>query len=315
MREMTASLPNTEDKSFEGVSILMTMLGLTGAIGMSGFLFTLLKLPSRALQQGTIVLLLLATVMLVIRSVLHARAGVHGMRETDQRSTVEMINQYANFAVIAAFVFGAVLFMLFIQSSGRGMPFLPVLTMVAALTWMLLLWPMAVRKYVSERQFTDLMNSDSKHTRAVDGGLTVLGWFLLGHAMLSASMMLPSLFGQAGRGFGMLTGGTVSGTSQFFGLVVVGLEIAAARELIMMGSLRRLLGIVYGVAGAGIALYNMSDLWKVFSSDRNLMRMLEGGSTIMFAMVAVALVIPAVTVVAVTRSLAPTATARFVSKP
>ncbi len=302
-------LPNTEDKSFEGLSIIMTMFGASGVLGMGGLLFTMLKLPSRELQQGPVMLLLLGCVLLFIRSVLHVRAGIRGVRETDQRSTVELINQYANFGIIAALVFGAVLFMLFVQTAGRRMPMLPVLSLVGSISWVLLLWPFAVRRYVSERQFTDLMADNTTHMRAVDGGLSVLGWFLLGNAALGLSMLAPELIGSgSGKGFAMFAAN--NGSSTWMAVLIVGLQIAAARELITMGPLRRTLGSVYGAVAVAVQLYNIGPMWKAFSNV-GMRGLLDGGSTMMFTMVAVGLVIPVVTVLVVNRALTPTATARF----
>ncbi len=306
---LTDRLPNTEDKSFEGLSIIMTMFGASGVLGMGGLLFTMLKLPSRELQQGPIMLLLLGCVLLFIRSVLHVRAGVRGVRETDQRSTVELINQYANFGIIAALVFGAVLFMLFVQTGGRRMPMLPVLSMVGSVSWVLLLWPLAVRRYVSERQFTDLMADNTTHVRAVDGGLSVLGWFLLGNAALGLSMLAPELLG-SGRGKGFALFAANAGASTWMAVVVVALQIAAARELITMGPQRRTLASVYGAAAVAVQLYNIGPMWKAFTHV-GMRGLLDGGSTMMFTMVAVGVVIPVVTLLVVNRTLTPTATARF----
>jgi hypothetical protein len=51
-------------------------------------------------------------------------------------------------------------------------------------------------------------------------------------------------------------------------------------------------------------------MWKAFSNV-GMRGLLDGGSTMMFTMVAVGLVIPVVTVLVVNRALTPTATARF----
>ncbi len=311
-RDLTERLPNTEDKSFEGVSIILTIFGATGVLGMGGLLFTMLKMPSRQLQQGPVMLLMLGLVLLFIRSVLHVRAGLRGVRETDQRGTVEMINQYANFGVIAALVFGAVMFMLLVQAGGRRMPMLPVLTMVAAVTWVLLLWPMAVRKYVSERQFTDLMADSTSHVRAVDGGLSVLGWFLLGNAMLAASMLAPSLFSN-GQGLGgpLQMFGGATGTATWMSLLVIVLQITAAHELITASVRGRVVASAFAVVAIAVQLYNIGPIWRTLTQGGGMRQMLDGGSTIMFTMIAVGLVVPVVTAIMANRNLTPTAKARF----
>lgn len=312
LRDLTERLPNTEDKSFEGLSIILTIFGATGVLGMGGMLFTMLKMPSRELQQGPVMLLMLGLILLFIRSVLHLRAGLRGVRETDQRSTVELINQYANFGVIAALVFGAVMFMLMVQVGGRRLPMLPVLTMVGAITWVLLLWPMAVRKYVSERQFTDLMADSSTHVRAVDGGLSVLGWFLLGNAVLAASMLAPSLF-TSGRSLGgplQLFGGS-TGTATWMSLLIIALQVTAAHELITASANRRAVASVYAAVAVAVQLYNIGPIWRALTHGGGMRRMLDGGSTIMLTMIAIGLVVPVVTAIMANRDLTPTAKARF----
>ena len=58
-RRFKDELPLTEDKGFEGASILMTVLGLCGLIGVGTVLIVMLKMPARELQQGPGVLLVL----------------------------------------------------------------------------------------------------------------------------------------------------------------------------------------------------------------------------------------------------------------
>ena len=92
-----------------------------------------------------------------------------------------------------------------------------------------------------------------------------------------------------------------NGTETWMSILVIALQLAAARELITMGPLRRTLGSVYGAVAAAIQLYNIGPMWKTFSKV-GMRGMLEGGSTLMFTMVAVGLVIPVVTVLVVNRA-------------
>ena len=58
------------------------------------------------------------------------------------------------------------------------------LAIVCGLCWMLMAWPLIVRRFFSDRQFADLLAGDDApvHRRAPDAGLTWLGWLLIAHA-------------------------------------------------------------------------------------------------------------------------------------
>ena len=65
----------------------------------------------------------------------------------------------------------------------------------AASCWMLLAWPLIVRRFFSDRQFADLLAGDHApvHRRAPDAGLTWLGWLLIAQAAMTASFLIPQL--------------------------------------------------------------------------------------------------------------------------
>ena len=100
-RRFTGELPVAEDKGFEAASILMTVLGTCGVLGTGAVLLMMLDMGGRMLTQGPGVLIMLATVLLVIRSGLHVQAGLSGLRETSVDRAVERANRYANFGVIS----------------------------------------------------------------------------------------------------------------------------------------------------------------------------------------------------------------------
>ncbi|HEY1546288.1 MAG TPA: hypothetical protein VGG28_00640, partial [Kofleriaceae bacterium] len=185
-----ADLPTTEDKGFEGASILMAMFGLTAATATGIVLWVMFQLPGNQLQHGTNVLMLLAIAMLFARAVMHAHAGISGLRTTSLDHAVEHANRYANFGVITAFCAGGAL-LLFAMAG--GMPFIG-LAVVCGACWLLLAWPMIVRRFFADRQFADLLAGGAAplHRRAPDAGLTWLGWFLFAAAAWNASFLLPN---------------------------------------------------------------------------------------------------------------------------
>ncbi|MDQ3366866.1 MAG: hypothetical protein M3680_15695 [Myxococcota bacterium] len=70
------------------------------------------------------------------------------------------------------------------------------LASVAAVGWMLMAWPLIVRRFFGDRHFADLASDTAAvHRRAPDAGLTTLGWLLAGHAAVQAMFVIPELVG------------------------------------------------------------------------------------------------------------------------
>jgi len=306
-------VPISEDKGFEGASILMTVLGLCGVVGGGTILVVLLDLPGRELQKGAGVLLVLTVAMLVVRSIIHVRAGVSGLRETNIDRSVELANRYANFGVISSFCAGGAL-LLFVMSSAVNVTGM---VWITGLVWMLMTWPLIVRRFFSDRQFVDLLAGDEApvHRRAPDAGLTALGWLLIAYAALSASFTLPALFfGDEARDFGMLAlfGATDSVRSVWWNVGVIVLQAWAGYELIRMSPQSRIIASVFGVVGAGVAIYMNLPLIQQFKHLQGFMSLTTALS---IGPLALALIMPVATLVLVNRKIAPTARARFRQKP
>jgi hypothetical protein len=307
-------VPISEDKGFEGASILMTVLGLCGVIGTGMLLFVMLELPGSELQKGPGVLLVLTVAMLVVRSIIHVQAGVSGLRETNIDRSVELANRYANFGVISSFCAGGGLLLLVMASS------VDVIGMVTitGVVWLLMTWPLVLRRFFSDRQFVDLLAGDEApvHRRAPDAGLTALGWLLLALAALSASFTLPSLlFSDAMRDFGALAmfGGAGEGVrSVWWNVGEIVLQAWAGYELIRMSPQSRTIASVFGVVGAAVAIYMN---WPMVQMLEHMHGMMSPLSAVAMGPLALALIIPVATLVLVNRKIAPTARARFRQKP
>lgn len=309
--QLPSQLPVTNDKGFEGLAIYMTMLGGVGAIAMGTYFLLMFSAPSRVLQQGPVVMLLLGFAMLLVRSLMHVRAGLRGLRETDMQSTVEAMNQYANFGVISAVVFAAIVFILF-KDGLRGSGALIVFAMVGGIGYLLALWPRIVRQYITERQFAALMSAgghEPDHRRAVDGGLSNLGWLLFGISGIGASTLVMTLLmpgaGRTARDpmFSMFAAGDTS-----LPLMVgsVAINLVAAVGLLSMAPWHKVAATVYGVGASLLGAYNLlpllknNDGWRaIFGSN--------GASSFSFGILAANLVVPVVTLLLVHRSLTPSA--------
>jgi len=321
-RKFKDELPLTEDKGFEGASILMAVLGLCGLIGVGTALILMFQMPGKALQSGTNVLLILSLMLLVVRSILHVQAGLSGLRETSVDHSVELANRYANFGVISSFCMGGAL-LLFVMSSALSVAGLAI---VSGLVWMLLAWPLIIRRFFSDRQFADLLAGDHApvHRRSPDAGLTWLGWLLIAQATLTASFVIPQLImgidNGGGGGYGHHRGGELEDMFSIFGSVgvrsiwwsigLIGLQAWSGFELVRMSPQARMIASIFGVAGIAITIYINLPLLEALKHGGGAV----GMNAIAFAPLAIALVIPVATLLLVNRKIAPTAQARFRAK-
>jgi len=302
-------IPVPEDKGFEGVAILMVVLGAIGLLCSGTVLIVMLEADDILMRHGHGVPMIGATLMLVIRSGLHVHAGLTGLRETSLERAAELANRYANFGVITSFCVGAALLITMFRVA-----FHPVaIAFLAGVCWMLLAWPLIIRRFFSERQFADLLAGDKAeaHRRAPDAGLTSLGWLLFAYSIYGATMLLPQLV--AGQGEGLMSElfsspGETS-LSVWLGAGVLVLQAWAGLELIRMSASSKVIATVYALAAAAIAIYTtlpvLDALDELFAMSGGPLGMLS------FVPLGVSLVLPVVTLLLVNRKIAPTATARF----
>lgn len=314
-KRFAQEIPVPEDKGFEGVSIVMTVLGLCGVLGTGAFLFLMLKSGGAIMSQGPGVLLLVALVMLFVRSIFHAQAGLSGLRETSLESSVHKANRYANFGVISSFcASGAILVV-----SMMGAMNIAMVAMVAGVCWLLMAWPLIIRRFYGERQFADLMAGEggTSHRRSPDAGLTGLGWLLIGHAMLGATMLIPQLIGgreimgnEALKMASMM--GPMTTKSLWFNVGMTAFQIWAGYELLRMSGPSRIIAIAYSIVVGALTVWIMYPMLKEVS---HIGRRFAPEMVTMFIPLAINLMIPIATLLLVTRKTAPVATARFVAKP
>jgi hypothetical protein len=309
-RALRAGIPLGEDRGLEGASIVMTVLGACGALSAGAIVLALGGLPSRHLQHGWGVMLVVVFVLLLVRSCLHIRVGLAGLREASFDRPGELAGHYASFGVISAFCVGGVLALLAV--SERLAP--EALACVVVICSLLTAWPMLVKRYVSHRQFAELLAGDRViHRRAPDTGLTGLGWLLAGHAVLVAALLILELTVQQ-RGIGRplddllqlaLPLGGRSAIDLGLGALIVMLELCAAAALVRMSDHRRTIATTYALIGGVVALALAWPATRMVGRHFNLPMVIR------WVPAAIQIVIPAVTLGVVHRAVAPIARARY----
>ncbi len=313
-----AGLPLGEDRGLEGASLVMTVLGAYGVVSTGGIVVMLGALSPHHLEHGWGVMLLVVFALLVVRSSLHIRAGLAGLRGSSSQPSFdrpgELAGRYAAFGVISAFCIGGVLLLL--AMSERLTP--DAILSVAVACWLLITWPMIVKRYFNQRQFAELLAGDRvTHRRAPDAGLTALGWLLAGHATLVAGVLIvqvtgyPRLDPQLGRAadHALVLSGLAVGRWWLIdaGLAAasVVLELTAAAALIRMSDQRRAITTIYAVFAGVVALRPAVPVLASLGHHLSIW------SVIQLLPSAVQLVMPVAALVLVHRAVIPAARAQY----
>ena len=321
-------LPMSEDKGFEGASILMTVLGSVGGLAAAIGLILLMLLPSEMRHELPIIAAIAIVVLMLARSVVHVVAGITGMTTANIDRVADAVNRYGNLGITAALAAAAVQFGLAIMA---GHPSGSSMMNILALAVLLLAWPIIIRKFFAERQFLDMLNIDP-HTglprtdatvksmstsRAPDRGLTTLGWFLLVGAVFALAVVFMTLIAGHGsatsrdgmEGFGDIVAMLSSlGTQSVWMSLIVGLaQLTASLALITMHPQFRIATLAYGAIATALALVQALPIVRPLIAGGD--HIPSGSSVIMstgsivvgFATLAIAIVVPVTALVVVLR--------------
>jgi hypothetical protein len=301
-RRASHELAATEDKGFEGASILMTVFGVCGVIATGTVLFATVQ--TRDIEQGSGMIVALALLVLIVRSCLHAHAGVSGLRETSMDRAIEHVRRYASFGVISSLCGCGAGLLFFVSRHASVFAF----ALNAALAWILMVWPLAIRRFVADRQFNELMAGDDApaHHRAPDAGLSALGWLLVAHAAASATLLVPQLIGGTSDMAAMLT--NISVRSIWFPIGVSVLQAWAGFELVRVSPQSRGVATVYGIVAIATALYINGPALEGLQHGTVITTSFDA---LVIGAMFFAVVLPIATLVLVHRTIAPTARARF----
>lgn len=299
------AVPLAEDKGFEGLAILMSIMGGVGAIQWGGLLLVVLLSLGDIIEFGDIYayLFVIGVIALFIRSYIHVSAGLAGVRETNFARSVRLGNRYAIVGfTVALIVTGILVFIAIFE-----MPDVVLFAFIAGGCWMLLAWPLIVRRFVGDRQLASL-EDDGAHHRAPDAGLTGLGWLLLTNGLMTLSFLLPEIIaGPAGASiahyFAKLT--IVEPSALAWNIGICAVELWAGIELIRMSSRYQIAAIAYAlVAGAWAVLHTSP---QMLSFDA--MRHLAPEDVLAYVPLLTNLVLPTATILLVRRKMTPTAQA------
>jgi hypothetical protein len=312
LRHLAGAAPVAEDKGFEGAAVLMLLFGLSGALFTALLVVGVVSLPGSVSSSGPGVFFLVMLVLLLLRSGLHVHAGWRGLHETHIDRAVESTNRYADFAVIVSFVAAAILLVIMMmeQAGVQGILF------IGGLAWVLLLWPLALRRFFGERQFADLLAGDAApvHRRSPDRGLTALGWLLLALGAINLAFSLPSALvptDDAAAGvLASVLGGEAS-HSPWWDVGVSALQVWAGVELVRMSDQHRIAATVYGVVSAATSIYLALPVMRRLDELGSSAFSATGLEAFGVAVLAISLVLPLAAVLLTSRAFVPAARARF----
>jgi len=245
-----------EDNGFEGLAVLMAVLGA------AGLLFALMLVVLGSSVRGGVDAGWMSNVVLVtglalsVRAVLQLRAGVKGVRG----DALHAVNDFGRYGSLGTTLGGAVgglitLWMLVVTLD------LVVLLVGISILLALLAWPTTVRRFVAWRHLADL-DADVVRRRSPDAGITALGWFLLGLASLSlAQGAATEIWGTSGSGAGIpaLTGVPLLRDHAWWQTPLAALELWAALELLAVSDRRKLVATVWAVVALGALALQLGD--------------------------------------------------------
>jgi hypothetical protein len=290
------------------------VFGLMGAV-VNGILLAVIFKTRHGGAGGAIVFLCLILLMLIVRSILQARAGFLGLRGADHETLAARAADYYNFGVISSMLTAGGLLLLFVFTSGGG-GVLEILVLVVLVGYLLSIWPLMLRHFFVERNFGMLLAGEQAPVvrRAPDAGMTALGWLLLATAVTSLGTGLASLVSNPFEGEGMFGLGMAeigpSGLQRWLPLGLSMIQVWAGIELSTMSARYRLAANSFAAASIAVTAVLHWDLLRNLDKLQPLLGGADGmGGLLAFATVALGLLLPVVALILANRQAIPTARA------
>lgn len=248
--------PVAEDNGFEGLAVLMSILGFCGL--MSSLVVVVLGFSLRDERAGFANVLLLAGAALVVRSIIHLSVGVRAARGDAVNAAPDFL-RYGNVGIaIGAGVGGLLTLWMFTVSIDIFAMAMGVGVMLA-----LMAWPAIVRRFVTWRHLADVA-TDTVRRRSPDAGITALGWLLLAGAAMTlgsyvASALWVDTLGASSAAMIMKLAGMPFNHAPGWWALPLGLaELWAALELLAVTPRRRLVASAWAAAAVVVTTVVMA---------------------------------------------------------
>lgn len=323
LRRFSSEVPTAEDMGFEGAAVLMTILGVIGILFAVLVIYALTQAEGKILSTPQGMLTMGVFLMLLVRAILHFVAGIKGTAGVDSDGATDAAAKYYNFGVVSSVIAGGV-FLIMLMMEGGGSPgaIKGVVVIISMMVYTLLVWPLALRRFFTERNFSALLSGSEapNYRRAPDAGLTALGWLLLATGVYFMAQALPAALFKTpfdvsslltmGRGSGMEEQLAQFGRSPWWNVGVCAAQLWAAIELITMSDRYRVAGTAYGAIATVVTVYLQWPMLKMLKHMGG--AGLFGGDEIpSFLMIALSVTLPIATFLLVNRNVRPAATARI----
>ena len=316
-------VPTAEDMGFEGAAILMTILGVIGVLFAALVIYSLSQAEGRILSSPQGMLTMGVFIMLLVRAILHVVAGLKGTAGVDSDGATDAAAKYYNFGVVSSVITGGVfLVMLMMDGGGSGGAMKFIVVFISIMVYLLLIWPLALRRFFTERNFSALLSGSEapNYRRAPDAGLTALGWLLLATGVYFMAQSLPaalfkipfdlSALFSMGRSTGLEGELASLGRSPWWNVGVCAAQIWAAIELISMSDRYRMAASAYGAIATVVTIYLQ---WPTLKMLKHLGGggPFSGDSASNVLILALSITLPVATLLLVNRNVRPAAQARI----
>ncbi len=155
-QKLSSPLPVAEDNGFEGLAVLMSILGFAGLLG--SLVVVVIGFSLRDESSGLANVLLVSGTALSVRSIIHVSVGVRAARGAAVKA-IEDFLRYGNVGMAIGAAVGALLTLYMFWSA--KVDFIA-LAMGLGITLALLAWPALVRRFVTWRHLSDLAGGETR---------------------------------------------------------------------------------------------------------------------------------------------------------
>lgn len=281
-RQIGETLPRNEDLGFEAAGIIMTIFGILGVMVSSLLILSIYPQAPSLVWLGGFVLL--------VRSILHTKAGLRSCRGASTREMSKSVAQYTGFAIISSIVVPAGWM---VGGLIQGdMDSLEPFFILGIMGYFLLAWPLLLRAFFKKRNLTLLDDENATTGRAPDMGLTALGWILLALGSLNLASSLGSVLflGSPPHSIDMLLLPEVAGSTYSLWLSVglATLQTVAGVQLIHMRKLYKIVTTLYASASIAGILYLS---WPLLTNFSKTPLPAPGNSLILYGMLMISLAV------------------------